>query len=97
MGEWKNAAEQDGANAVVRVLQEEQYDNTPMLEQAAAQVASSLNITASANRAVVGSGSSPYGDMVNGMLQGITAINNGSIPLLRSIWYNNNGNTLHHR
>ena len=54
------------------------YDNTPMLEQAAAQVASSLNITASANRAVVGSGSSPYGDMVNGMLQGITAINNGS-------------------
>ena len=52
------------------------YDNTPMLQQAAAQVASSLNITASANRAVVGSGSSPYGDMVNGMLQGIAAIGN---------------------
>lgn len=52
------------------------YDNTPMLQQAAAHVASSLNITASANRAVVGSGSSPYGDMVNGMLQGIAAIGN---------------------
>ena len=47
----------------------------PDIQRAAASVASALNITGAAS-AVVSTGESPYGDMVNGLLQGMTAMRN---------------------
>ena len=48
------------------------YADIPLIQRAAIQVATALNPT-SPNKAVVGTGSSPYGDMLNGLLQGMTA------------------------
>lgn len=51
------------------------YANIPLIQRAAIQVAAALNPTSS-NQAMVGTGSSPYGDLLNGLLQGMTATNN---------------------
>lgn len=51
------------------------YTNIPMMQRAAIQVANVLNPTAMTNRAMVGTGSSPNGDLVNGLLQGMSAMN----------------------
>jgi hypothetical protein len=48
------------------------YADIPLIQRAAIQVAAALNPT-SPNKAVVGTGSSPYGDLLNGLLQGMTA------------------------
>ena len=51
------------------------YADIPLIQRAAIQVAAALNPTGGANRAVVGTGSSPYGELLNGLLQGMTATN----------------------
>jgi len=51
------------------------YTDIPLIQRAAIQVANALNPTAGANRAMVGAGASPYGEMLNGLLQGMTATN----------------------
>ena len=55
------------------MMAEDMYAGQPMIERAAMSVASSLNVSSSANQAVVGTGTSPYGEMLNGLLQGLTA------------------------
>lgn len=50
------------------------YTNIPLIQRAAIQVAAALNPT-SPNKAMVGTGSSPYADLLNGLLQGMTATN----------------------
>ena len=60
---------------LMSMMEEDMYDDIPEIERAATQVATALNITGSVNRSMVGSGTSPYGEMVNGLLQGLTAIN----------------------
>ena len=39
------------------------------------EVASTLNLTATPNRAMLGTGSNPNGDLLNGLLQGVAAMN----------------------
>lgn len=51
------------------------YTDIPLIQRAAIQVANALNPTAGTNRAMVGAGASPYGEMLNGLLQGMTATN----------------------
>ena len=51
------------------------YANVPMMERAAIQVAETLNLTSSPNRAMIGTGSSPNGDLLNGLLQGMAMMN----------------------
>lgn len=51
------------------------YENIPMMQRAAVEVASTLGLTTSLNRAMVGIGSSPNGDLLNGLLQGMAAMN----------------------
>ena len=51
------------------------YKNIPMMQRAAIEVANTLGLTASPNRAMVGTGSSPNGDLLNGLLQGMAAMN----------------------
>ena len=51
------------------------YENLPMMQRAAMEVASTLNLTASPNRAMLGTGSNPNGDLLNGLLQGVAAMN----------------------
>ena len=51
------------------------YENIPMMQRAAIEVANTLGLTASPNRAMVGTGSSPNGDLLNGLLQGMAAMN----------------------
>lgn len=49
------------------------YADIPLIQRAAIQVAAALNPTNTTNRSVVGTGNSPYGEMLNGLLQGMTA------------------------
>lgn len=51
------------------------YADIPLIQRAAIQVAAALNPTNTTNRAVVGTGNSPYGEILNGLLQGMTATN----------------------
>ena len=57
------------------MMEEGMYDDVPEIERASMEVASALNITGNVNRSMVGSGVSPYGDLLNGLLQGLTAVN----------------------
>ncbi len=57
------------------MMANDMYANIPIMQRAAIQVAHVLNPTASLNRAVVGTGSSPNGDLINGLLQGMSAMN----------------------
>lgn len=47
------------------------YEDIPLIQRAAMQVASALNFNNSPNHAVVGTGTSPYGELLNGLLQGL--------------------------
>ena len=60
---------------LLNMMANDMYENIPMMERAALEVASTLVLTASPNRAMVGVGSSPNGDLLNGLLQGMAAMN----------------------
>lgn len=62
---------------LIDMMEQDFYDGAPNIEKAAMEVASALNFTGGVNQAVVGTGSSPYGDMVNGLLQGINSLGSG--------------------
>ena len=58
------------------MMEEDFYKGAPNIQKAAMSVASSLNLIATPNRAMVGGGnSSPNGELINGLLQGMTALN----------------------
>ena len=60
---------------LMNMMASDMYENIPMMQRAAIEVANTLGLTASPNRAVVGTGSSPNGDLLNGLLQGMAAMN----------------------
>ena len=60
---------------LMNMMAEDMYADVPLIQRAAMQVASALNFTNSPARAMVGTGTSPYGDLLNGLLQGMTATN----------------------
>ena len=60
---------------LLNMMANDMYENIPMMERAALEVARTLGLTASPNRAMVGVGSSPNGDLLNGLLQGMAAMN----------------------
>ena len=51
------------------------YADIPMVQRAAIEVANTLGLATSPNRAMVGTGTSPNGDLLNGLLQGMMAMN----------------------
>ena len=57
------------------MMEEDFYRGAPNIQKAAMSVASSLSLTASPNRAMVGVGNSPNGELINGLLQGLSALN----------------------
>lgn len=56
------------------MMEQDFYKGAPSIQRAAMSVASSLNVSATP-QAMVGTGSSQSGDMVNGLLQGLAAMN----------------------
>ncbi len=60
---------------LMNMMADDMYANIPMMERAAIQVAETLNLTSSPNRAMIGMGSSPNGDLLNGLLQGMAMMN----------------------
>ena len=50
------------------------YEDIPMIQRAAIQVANALGLTTT-NRAMVGVGTSPNGDLLNGILLGMASMN----------------------
>lgn len=56
------------------MMEQDFYKGAPNIQRAAMSVASSLNVSATP-QAMVGTGSNQSGDMVNGLLQGIAAMN----------------------
>ena len=57
------------------MMAEDMYADIPLIQRAAMQVASALNMTGGVNRGMVGTGSSPNGELLNGLLQGMMAMN----------------------
>ena len=60
---------------LMSMMAEGMYNDIPMMQKAAIDVANTLNMMVSPNRAMVGTGSSPNGDLLNGLLQGMAAMN----------------------
>lgn len=60
---------------LLEMMEKDFYNGTPNIQRAAMNLASSLNISASPN-AIVNSGTNPSGDMINGLLQSLIAMNN---------------------
>ncbi|MCM1296234.1 MAG: phage tail tape measure protein [Muribaculaceae bacterium] len=56
------------------MMADDMYANIPMMQRAAIDVANTLGLAGSPNRAIVGTGSNPNGDLINGLLQGIMAM-----------------------
>lgn len=56
------------------MMEQDFYHGAPNIQRAAMSVAHSMNIT-TAPKAVVGAGTNPNGDLLNGLLQGIAAMN----------------------
>ena len=56
---------------LMNMMAEDMYADVPLIQRAAMQVANALNFNHSPNRAVVGTGTSPYGELLNGLLQGL--------------------------
>lgn len=65
---------------LLNMMEEGMYEGKPQIQEAAASIASTLNVSASQNKAAVGPGSSPFGDLLNGILSTniINQSNNGS-------------------
>ena len=57
------------------MMANDMYANIPMMQRAAIEVANTLGLATSPNRAMIGTGSSPNGDLLNGLLQGMAAMN----------------------
>lgn len=71
---------------LLNMMKDDMYADIPMIRMAALSVASALSMSTNPNRAMVGQGSSPFGDLLNGMLQAnnITPVqgeSNGEIVL----------------
>ena len=60
------------------MMEDDMYADIPLIQRAASQVANALNIGNGPNRAVVGTGESPYGELLNGLLQGFANPGNES-------------------
>lgn len=60
---------------LMNMMADDMYDYTPVIARAAFEVAETLGLSTSPNRAMVGIGSNPNGDLVNGLLQGMAAMN----------------------
>ena len=54
---------------LLNMMKDDMYEDIPMIRTAALNVASALSMSTNPNRAMVGQGSSPFGDLLNGMLQ----------------------------
>lgn len=68
------------------MMEDEMYAGAPQIEAAAASIASTLNVSVNQNRQAVGEGSSPFGDLLSGMMQAqsitqIASNNNSDIVL----------------
>lgn len=59
---------------LLHMMEQGLYTGAPNIEKASAYVANSLNLTAT-NKQVVGVGTSPYGDLLNGLLQASAGVN----------------------
>jgi phage-related protein len=59
---------------LLHMMEQGLYTGAPNIEKASAYVANSLNLTAT-NKQVVGVGTSPYGDLLNGLLQANGGVN----------------------
>jgi hypothetical protein len=59
----------------MNMMAEGMYADIPMLQDAAMEVANTLSLSATSNRAMVGTGSNPNGDLLNGLLQSMSAMN----------------------
>lgn len=71
---------------LMNMMRDDMYEDIPMIRLAAHNVASALSLSTNPNRAMVGQGSSPFGDLLNGMLQAsnvtqIPSETNGEIVL----------------
>lgn len=53
---------------LMSMMRDDLYEDIPSIRTAALSVASVLSLTTSSNQAVVGQGSSPFGDLLNGLL-----------------------------
>lgn len=60
---------------LMNMMAEDMYANIPMMQRAAIEVAGALNLATNPNRAMVGTGSSPFGDLLNGLLMGMSSAN----------------------
>jgi len=60
---------------LMNMMAEDMYADIPLIQRAAMQVASALNLTGGVNRGMVGTGTNPNGDLLNGLLQGMMAMN----------------------
>ena len=56
---------------LMNMMADDLYSDVPLIQRAASQVAGALDATGGVNRGMVGAGSSPYGDLLNGLLQGM--------------------------
>ena len=54
---------------LMNMMKDDMYSDIPMIRMAALNVASALSMSTNPNRAMVGEGTSPFGDLLNGMLQ----------------------------
>jgi TP901 family phage tail tape measure protein len=62
---------------LLNMMEDEMYAGEPQIASAAASIASTLNLSVDSNKAAVGTGSSPFGDLLNGMLSS-TVVNQSS-------------------
>lgn len=60
---------------LMEMMADGMYEDMPLIQRAAIDVANTLGIATLPNRAMVGTGTSPNGDLLNGLLQGIAAMN----------------------
>lgn len=90
MGPGKNADK--WIPNLLGMMEEDMYSGAPDIQAAAARVAGALNITAMP-RAMVGAGYNQNGDLVNGLLQGMAAMNGMSGDSNREIVLNIDGQT----
>lgn len=63
---------------LLNMMEDGMYDGMPQIQSAAANIANTLNLSVSPNRATVGPGSSPFGDLLNGLMA--TNVVNQSMP-----------------
>jgi len=60
---------------LMQMMAEDMQADIPLIQRAAINVANALNVTGGVNRGMVGTGTNPNGEMLNGLLQGLMAMN----------------------